>query len=319
MFPNKQPHDNVRQTDDLCRLFSETLHALAADALTVRQLTSMSKQSGVTGDENLHPNNDNNLHDSLNELRKLDMAVAAIENKVGALREIVTEEKMALDQFEKLQQETNKQQRVLEHMMTVVGAASSRLSNKNPRGDRRRDSVDPRKAQQLQEATGTTTSSSSSTNDENHDIVLPRITESQLQSISRNTRGRISILALNEALEEIETVCRNKMAQLPRKPTSTTTSSSSLTAPQSLERRYEYLKQRNHNSTTQVEVDAHSGQYWVSEQELRESCAFFRLGESTARATLVVLCTLKRLKQLPGKNMEVTYICLCETESNTRT
>jgi hypothetical protein len=243
------------------------------------------------------------------------MAVAAIENKVGALREIVTEEKRALDQFEKLQQETNKQQRVLEHMLTVVGAASStrRLSNQNAQGNRRRDSVDPRKTQQSREASATTTS----TNDENHDIVLPRITESQLQSISRNTRGRISILALNEALEEIENVCRNKMAQLPRKPTTTTTSS--LTALQSLERRYEYLKQRNHNSTTQVEVNAHIGQYWVSEQELRESCAFFRLGESTARATLVVLCTLKRLKQLPGKNMEVTYICLCEARLDTST
>ena len=310
MFPNKQSHDNARQTDDLCRLFSETLHALAADALTVRQLTSLSKQSGVTDDENLHPNSNNNQHDSLNELRKLDMAVAAIENKVGALREIVTEEKIALDQFENLQQEANKQQRVLEHMLTAVGASRSRTSSQKARRDRRRDSVDPRETQQLQEATSTT-----STNDDNHDVVLPRITESQLQSISRNTRGRISILALNDALEEIETVCRDKLAQLPRKPTNST---SSLTASQSLERRYEYLKQRNHNSTTQVEVDAHIGQYWVSEQELRESCAFFRLGESTARATLVVLCTLKRLKQLPGKNMQVTYICLCETQSDTK-
>jgi hypothetical protein len=310
-FPKNQPHDNVRQTDDLCRLFSETLHALAADASTVRQLTSLSKQIGVTDDENLHPNNNNDQHDSLNELRKLDMAVAAIENKVRVLREIVTEEKMALDQFEKLQQETNKQQRVLEHMVTVVGAASSWTSNQKARGDRRRDSVDPRNTQQLQEATA---AANPSANDENHDIVLPRITESQLQSISRNTRGRISILALNEALEEIETVCRDKLAQLPRKPTSSTISSA---ASQSLERRYEYLKQRSHNSTTQVEVDAHIGQYWVSEQELRESCAFFRLGESTARATLVVLCTLKRLKQLPGKNMEVTYICLCETQADT--
>lgn len=313
MFPNKQPHDNVQQTDDMCRLFSETLHALAADALAVRQLTSLSKQiSGVTDDENLHPNN-NNHHDSLDELRKIDMAVAAIENKVGALREIVTEEKKALDQFEKMQQETNKQQRVLEHMLTAVGAKSSRLPNQKERGNRRRDSVDPRKTQQLQEATAT--NRSTSTNDENHDIVLPRITESQLQSISRNTRGRISIRALNDALEEIETVCRDKLAQLPRKPT---TSSLTLTASQSLERRYEYLKQRNNNTATQVEVDAHIGQYWVSEQELREACAFFRLGESTARATLIILCTLKRLKQLPGKNTEVTYICLCETQSQSQ-
>jgi len=39
----------------------------------------------------------------------------------------------------------------------------------------------------------------------------------------------------------------------------------------------------------------------VTEQELRENCAFFRHGESTARSTLQLLCSLKRLKQLPGR------------------
>lgn len=52
--------------------------------------------------------------------------------------------------------------------------------------------------------------------------------------------------------------------------------------------------------------------WFVSEQELRENCAFFKHGESTARSTLQLLCSLKRLKQVPGrqKHSGVTYICL---------
>jgi len=49
----------------------------------------------------------------------------------------------------------------------------------------------------------------------------------------------------------------------------------------------------------------------VSEQELRENCAFFRHGESTARNILSLLCSLKRLKQVPGQNKEIiTYLWL---------
>lgn len=53
----------------------------------------------------------------------------------------------------------------------------------------------------------------------------------------------------------------------------------------------------------------------VSEQELRENCDFFKHGESTARSTLQLLCSLKRLKQVPGRQRQrhsggVTYICI---------
>ena len=46
----------------------------------------------------------------------------------------------------------------------------------------------------------------------------------------------------------------------------------------------------------------------VEEQELRQSCSFFRTGESTARSILLILRTLGRLQQIPAKHGEVTYI-----------
>jgi len=37
---------------------------------------------------------------------------------------------------------------------------------------------------------------------------------------------------------------------------------------------------------------------FISEQEMRDDCAFFRTGESTARAILQILRSCKRIKQI---------------------
>lgn len=57
-------------------------------------------------------------------------------------------------------------------------------------------------------------------------------------------------------------------------------------------------------------LDDHDGLPFVAEQELRDSCAFFRSGEATARAILRVLRSVKRIKQVCGKGFQVTYIWL---------
>ncbi len=103
---------------------------------------------------------------------------------------------------------------------------------------------------------------------------------------------------INDALEEIQTIVWNQM-QL-AETTSSRRSSNSIGRQQT---RY------NDTNTSNSSSSSHH-RYSVSEQELRENCAFFRHGESTARATLQLLCTLKRLKQVPSKKSQVTYICL---------
>ena len=350
LAPTTKAEDHpVRKTDEMCRLFSHVAHALAADATAIRQLTSMASISGIPIDakskksntdnnsnnnnkhrhhhygngENVHPN-DRTMpinHEAIQGLRQLEKAVTSMEEKVEALREIVTEEKRALEHFRKLQHEADAQQIELDQVLTVIqqrqqpeekkdatnanrNAAtdleSSSISKKASNGtESRRDSVDPRRKLQqhiLQPQQAIP------------DLVLERVSQEEFQSISKNTRGHISIYELNEALREIEELCHQKSEWLfPPHKTATTHGSTSTSA---LERRFEYLRQQRAPYNAEVQVDAHLGHYWVSEQELRETCALFRLGENTARATLSVLCALRRLKQVPGKNMEVTYIVL---------
>jgi len=150
----------------------------------------------------------------------------------------------------------------------------------------------------------------------------PRFVPVTEEELSKQTRfgPHLSRYDVNEALDEIRGIVWKHIAL--------ESSSSSLShhheskkkgaaSSASLQRRFDYLRQRQSNKTNDRgffpggDKKAHEGHEWVSEQELRENCAFFRHGESTARATLQLLCSLKRLKQVPGKkNTDITYICL---------
>ena len=328
-------HDHEQQVDEICELFSSTIHSLAADAVAIRQISSLADVSGIsasatsTGTASSINSNINFGEPSLQQLIQIDELVTKLEEKVTALRTIVSEEKTALDKFEtKLHQEATSQEHLIEQMseaMVQLGvlqernlddsnnyssgggnqARSSSNNKKSGKGSRksksgrRRDSVDPRSMMMR---------TPSSEEDEDHqEVSLERVTAAELRQMPRQTLGRISLLDLNEALQEIENVCHKKMKAMPRKKKNHhgMPSSSSHT----LQRRYDYLKQQRANDGD-VEVEAHAGHVWVSEQELRENCAFFRLGERSARSTLTILCALHRLKQVPGRHTEITYICL---------
>ncbi len=60
----------------------------------------------------------------------------------------------------------------------------------------------------------------------------------------------------------------------------------------------------------ELRSEDHDGGPFVSEQEMRDSCAFFRSGESTARAILLILRSAKRIKQVFGRKSQVTYVWL---------
>ena len=116
---------------------------------------------------------------------------------------------------------------------------------------------------------------------------------------------------INDALEEIQTIVWNQM-QLAENNSSRRSSNSNS------RRQYTYQKYQQRNDTDNNDNHSSHHRYSVSEQELRENCAFFRHGESTARATLQLLCSLKRLKQVPSKKSQVTYICLFGVWSSDR-
>jgi hypothetical protein len=158
----------------------------------------------------------------------------------------------------------------------------------------------------------------SDTGSDNHphhrpsEIFFEPVTESEILEQKRNVPFglRMTRHDLNDAMEEIQQVVERKLALEER--SSHQFQESRRTPSNSLQRRADYLRQRHQGSHggDAIETDAHNGYWWVSEQELRENCAFFRHGESSARGILSLLCSLRRLKQVPGKNMEITYLWL---------
>jgi len=114
------------------------------------------------------------------------------------------------------------------------------------------------------------------------------ISMEELEEIPRATRGRISLYVLNDALQDIAAHCKSKVKRNKKKtkPAFVLNNASSFSAA----------------ATNNKDV------FTVSEQELRQSCSFFRMGEGTARSILLILKTLGRLHQVPAKHGDVTYI-----------
>jgi hypothetical protein len=268
----------------ICQVLSDTLSSISADAAALRQLASLASHVGVTEDDHVD-------ECVLGRLRNLDSAVSGLENKMKLLREIVNQEKNALDDLQSLSEESQRHSerlKVIAHALEVqkdnaaleessptetqpVDTADYNLQAKlESRSEARKDSMDPRLTQ----------------SPAHHQIHLRRVSRVDLQSLPRTVRGRISLSVVNDAVVEIEDVCRTKYTLLARN------------------RR----KQLQHTISQSTEEEP-SDEPWVSEQELRQSCAFFRSGESTARAILSILRSLNRLKQLPSKNGDIIYVC----------
>ena len=193
------------QTDELCNLFSATLRSMAADALAVRQLSSLATLNDMTyktrnGGENNHPNIHREEDKSIKDLRKLDEIVTAIEQKVGALREIVSEEKKALKKFESsLQQEAEDQAAVMIQMVKACQALEvakqrdhdhhSPMRSSSTNSSSRRDSFDPRHTPPMR-------AQSRHTSNIPTPVRFHRVTHLELKGFSRNTLGRISAAGL---------------------------------------------------------------------------------------------------------------------------
>lgn len=152
------------------------------------------------------------------------------------------------------------------------------------------------------------TASNTNTNIPIPSIALCPITQTEFQQISKNIRGRITLSAVNEALADIQNVTQYKYTILSsRKTPRPSRSTNTNTAPSmSTSMQYQQTVARH----KELRSEDHDGGPFVSEQEMRDSCAFFRSGESTARAILLILRSAKRIKQVFGRKSQVTYVWL---------
>ena len=350
----------LKSTNDLTSLFSKTLQSLSADAVAVKQISSLHKCM-------YNNDQDNNRQEEFKEqLRHVQDLVTGLEDKITALRQILSEEKRSIAKFEAtLTQEAHEQYSLMEQMLqafqehneqqrhhqvsreasleqsyqdssldpetsmysdaTTVSRTSLPSSSNHLRS--RRDSVDPRAKQPTSRAPSSTISTTNRIigtaggDVENQDpiqISLPRITPDELDAYkATNARApRISLLDLNEALVEIEQVVQvqrhaAQVLQLRRRQQEQQQQQNNHVGMtmNAVQRRYEYLEKRHQHVHLEDESSSNAAAAFssITEQELREKCAFFRHGESTARSTLSLLCRLRRLKQLPAKNQQVIY------------
>ena len=110
-----------------------------------------------------------------------------------------------------------------------------------------------------------------------------------LRSRPQTVRGRLTLTSLNDAIKDINDVGSAKFRAL---RTGGKTSKKFQTV---------IVKHR------ETKCDDHEGRFFVSEPDLRDNCAFFRAGESTAKGLLNLLRGMKRLKQVQGNGNVVTY------------
>ena len=160
-------------------------------------------------------------------------------------------------------------------------------------------------------------SSSSSSNAEEHKVKkqmlaqqlqLDLVTEIELNSVCKNIRGRIPLAWVNDALTDVLKIARRKyevMLKFDKTGLAKLTMGNDYKRRMSLSRKHQSYLNRHYD----VEVKELQGKFWVSEQDLRDSCGFFAK-ESSARAILLILRSLKRLKQVYGRRSMVTYILL---------
>jgi len=109
-------------------------------------------------------------------------------------------------------------------------------------------------------------------------VSINRITPEEFNSVPRALRSNISLVSLNDALDDVEQL-------------------------------FNRAKDRINSPGTPKESHSpkHDDKVLVSEVEMRNVCTFFRHGEATARATLLLLKMLHRLSQIPARNGDFLY------------
>jgi hypothetical protein len=132
-------------------------------------------------------------------------------------------------------------------------------------------------------------------------VYLDRVTQEELETVPRTTRGRVQVPIINEAIDNIEKAFYQKAVK-ERKQIVLLEESKQVA-----------LCHYNNRSPEKIPTNEELIQNLVvSEEELRQTCAsFFLAGELNARTSLAVLKALRRIKQVPATKGRVLYkLCL---------
>lgn len=287
---------------DTCQLLEKTLSSLVADAAVLRQLSALKHEIAAN-------HNNESGKDMGRQLRRIDRVVSELEEKMQIFRDVVQEEQKAIAEIEACAEETAAQvaeyQQALQQQRDESGITEG-MKRTTMRDDPFEDD-DQRYVTYRDDdfSPGTDNAQDhvphdnhhhnfknpehedNTNNLEQHFIQLDLVSLDEFRRVPRSTRAHISRALVNEAVLDIERVFQEKEMQR--------------------------LKNRRKRALTKwgstSAVDDDDDVLTCSEQEMRQSCAFFRSGESSARGVLQILRHLHRIKQLPssGNGQKIVY------------
>lgn len=317
--PPQANYDTLEEkAEQVSQLFSTTITSLAADVYALRHLTTW-KDIIQENSENGEDHYERRV-EFLESLCDLDDVVSAVEKKVGVLRQIVSEEQKALTKLNMLHKDSIDQNERLQQLVERcrnIRDPTTTTNNKQPtkpksRTTARTGNAFPKAQHKVQQKTSKPTrepfSSASISSSESHDqhtfieglsCHFDPVSVEELESVPRTTRGRVQVCVINEALDNIGK-CFHKNAVKERKR-------------QVLleESRRAALNRYQDMPPEEFDNEEFLRNLVVTEQELRQSCAFFLAGEGTARTVLSVLKALRRIKQVPQKQRGLFMYKLC--------
>jgi hypothetical protein len=274
-FPRRarQESAGASSANGACRLLEQTLSSLVADSFALQQLTALRKQ--------LHGKDKKTSTELREQLIRIERVVAELEEKVQIFRDVVKEETKAVTEIETCAEQAKAKR--TEFLETKERSTLHRQSNNQQHtsqksianndeqdgfSDHRRLQVDDDRTDDF--------------DPRHHFVKLDLVTQEEFMDVPKAMRSHISRALVNEAILDIERTFQEKQTQRIRN-----------------RRRHAMYKWKK-NSDDNDDLTC-------TEQEMRQSCAFFRSGESSARGVLLILRHLHRLKQIPSKNGKILY------------
>jgi hypothetical protein len=261
----------MASVESLIKAFSAVTRGLNDDLETLKDLSSIHQHlPSSDDDENANPN----FSTVLPNLRSLDAQLKVLEKKADEIQLIIEDEREA---SEAMIVDREKGEKMIAHLQTLA------LDTHFPanESDERRSSEVGRQSFPIQSSAGASAHHAS--------------TRQSLQPPS-NYNGRQSLppsASTNQQQQQpyvssLSIITQIEFEALPKITRGRVTVSALNSAVSDIN-----LTLPKHNSTTKLDE-----QLVVDEHTLRDSCGFFRSGESTAKGLIAVLKALKKVKQV---------------------
>ena len=283
----------VASAASLAASFAAVVEGLEDDMTRLSSLASvrscLAASSGSSSEENSDPNTrslpDEKRTDTVSRLVQIEKTVRALELKARELSSVVASERAAEKSLQKVRSAALEQlaeiKLVRDNLPATLPPPPSPTPSPSP--------LSPSASSLAPSASHSTSSSPVPS--------LASVSLSEFEAVNKATRGRLTLQALNAAVNDINAVAFKKHSALQ-------------TASKKGARAGTNLYMDAVIKLSEETVSDHAGRFFVAERELRDDCAFFRAGEATAKCSLAVLRSLGRLRQVQGGNNQVTYVVL---------